>query len=580
MDPFCSPPPADTLAAARLHVQALTDCGLPREALLCALLENYGDGGVETGVETGFQQPTSAKQQGPQDAACKMSHNSYNTRLSVSTTSTESSGRSSVLSTATTMSSVSSYGGAGDGKRGQFETVAAPPLPPPPTNGITAPPPPPKKPAASKSSNRGSSKPQGAYWCTFCDVAFQRKFDWKRHEDEFHERYKCYPCPNCSRIFWGANTFNQHHKNAHGCRTCPHADKVVRYTQRKQAWACGFCGGYLASRDRYFDHVARHYEDGCNKSHWNHSLVIYGLLHQPAISQAWKELDAALYGHLPRNQQPMLEWDPNTTGHVQGFFEGDSPGGLQDLLEFFQEGRDDPRFLAHLAHDSAKIRLRSEVQPAAAPAPNPSASSPSSQSRPVSEPPKQTPKPRPAAKHMSVPEPPLPPTPVSCGASNTSMGRLDPGKNNPFMRRQQDIAPAPPRPPEAPQKPLPMFDYGQPAQHPHQTPIVHGVMSSFPQQQVTMGGTAQSGGYYDLAVTHVLPHTMQQQQHQHVYQHPHHRQHQHEQQEHVIAPMNVYEDWSSLAGTVVDESVFTSVMAMGWQANDSMGGDEGHQHPG
>lgn len=40
MDPFRNPP-ADTLAAARLHVQALTECGLPREALLRALLEDY-----------------------------------------------------------------------------------------------------------------------------------------------------------------------------------------------------------------------------------------------------------------------------------------------------------------------------------------------------------------------------------------------------------------------------------------------------------------------------------------------------------------------------------------------------------
>lgn len=43
MDPFRNPP-ADSLAAARLHVQALTDCGLSREALLRALLENYEDG--------------------------------------------------------------------------------------------------------------------------------------------------------------------------------------------------------------------------------------------------------------------------------------------------------------------------------------------------------------------------------------------------------------------------------------------------------------------------------------------------------------------------------------------------------
>lgn len=145
----------------------------------------------------------------------------FNTRLSVSTTSSKSSGRASVLSTATSISSVSSQAGF----RGGIQETAVPPPPPPPP---------------VKSSNRGSSKTPGAYWCTFCDVAFQRKFDWKRHEDEFHERYKRYPCPNCNRIFWGANTFNQHHKNAHGCTTCPHADRVVKYTQKKTAWYVDF----------------------------------------------------------------------------------------------------------------------------------------------------------------------------------------------------------------------------------------------------------------------------------------------------------------------------------------------------
>jgi hypothetical protein len=245
MDPFRDPP-ADTLAAARLHVQALTDCGLPREALLRALLENYNNGkdamarlkefawltllvGEATSrIDAGFLQQQQQQQQAAQHITqqeqqpamqVKMSHAIHNTRLSVSTTSSNSTGRASFLSTATTMSSVSSQGGAGDAQ----DKVAAAPLPVPPAPPV-------------KSSNRGASKPPGAYWCTFCDVAFQRKFDWKRHEDEFHERYKRYPCPNCNRIFWGANTFNQHHKNAHGCTTCPHAERVVKYTQRKQAW--------------------------------------------------------------------------------------------------------------------------------------------------------------------------------------------------------------------------------------------------------------------------------------------------------------------------------------------------------
>lgn len=130
----------------------------------------------------------------------------------------------------------------------------------------------------------------------------------------------------------------------------------------------------------------------------------------------------------------MLEWDPNTTGHAQGFLEGDSPGGLQDLLEFFQDCRDDPHYLARLAHDSANIRLRSEVRPAAAPAPTPPPTA-SSHNRPVSEPPKQALKPLPVAKHMSAPQPPLPPTPISYGENNPFMGKPDPGQNNPFIQK-------------------------------------------------------------------------------------------------------------------------------------------------
>ncbi|KAK3896981.1 hypothetical protein C8A05DRAFT_48215 [Staphylotrichum tortipilum] len=571
MDPFRDPP-ADSLAAARLHVQALTDCGLSREALLRALLENYGDGDDATtpAMDSGF--PQQAALPGPPSVhhhhQAKRGHRSNaTTRLSVSTTSSKSSGRASIRSMATSMSSVSSHGGIGG-------DMAAPPLPTPP-----APP--------SKSSNRGGSKPQGAYWCTFCDVAFQRKFDWKRHEDEFHERYKRYPCPNCNRIFWGANTFNQHHKNAHGCTTCPHADRVVRYTQKKTAWACGFCGGFLASRDRYFDHIARHYEDGCNKAHWNHSLVIYGLLHQPSISQAWKELDTELYGHLPRNQQPMLEWDPKMTGHAQGFLEGESPGKLQDLLEFFSEGRDDPKFLARLAHDSATIRVRDETQPSAAPVPSPAPSI----SRPISEPVKQnTPSlhESPLVKHMSTPQPPPPSPPMY--------------DDMPFPKKQRSLAPLPtvfsknpffdspplPQQPQQQQQSPQQQQPQQPQQH-DQQPIPQqpqGLLSPFSPMMATT-----PGGFYDLTVTHVHPHMqlmsqMPQQQQQHQQQQLQHQQLQQQQppQPHLLSPINVnvYDDWSSLAGTVVDESVFSGAMAMGWgQAADlSRAHSHNHGHPG
>jgi hypothetical protein len=308
-------------------------------------------------------------------------------------------------------------------------------------------------------------------------------------------------------------------------------------------------------------------------------LVIYGLLHQPSISQAWKELDAELYGHLPRNQQPMLEWDPKLTGHAQGFLEGESPGKLQDLLEFFNEGRDDPKFLARLAHDSATIRLRNEVQPTV---PIPSSASPNT--RPVSEPLKEDHllKSLPSTtKHMSTPQAHPTPSP--------------PYDDGPVLKKQRSLAHFPePFPP----KNNPFF--AQPQQHPHPHPPPpqppQEVLSPFSQPMMS---PPAAGGFYDLTVTHVHPHMqlmsqmtpeqqqqlqqqeqLQQQHHQQQHQHQLEQQHQQPQQQpqqqHLLAPMNIYDDWSSLAGTVVDESVFTSAMAMGaWQPDLGRG-----PHPG
>ncbi|KAK0730095.1 hypothetical protein B0H67DRAFT_478677 [Lasiosphaeris hirsuta] len=533
MDPFSRNPPADTLAAARLHVQALTECGLPREALLRALLENYGPPSEGRRSSQQQQQQQQQQQHHHQSVQGKMNQAAYNARLSVSTTSSRSSGRASVMSTATSMSSVSS----------QHDGMAPFPPPPPPTTAV-------------KSSNRGTSKPQGAYWCTFCDVAFQRKFDWKRHEDEFHERYKRYPCPSCNRIFWGANTFNQHHKNAHGCTTCPHADRVVQYTQRKQAWACGFCGGFLASRDRYFDHVARHYEDGCTKAHWNHSLVIYGLLHQPIITHAWKELFPSLYGHLPRDQQPVLEWDVKATGHAQGFLEGESPGKLQDLLEFFNDARDDPRFLARLAHDQAIIRFRHELPDSTAPAtPAP---------RPISEPPKPTmPKQLPAvssSKHLSAPQPPVD---MSQQYDNRS-----------FLKKQRSLAPAPSAFPSSHLLRSQSQHLEQHSQHlQHQPQSNNPFLSSFPQTIIeapetdhhpffSLPSTAHTGSSHIHQTHHHLSHSQSS--------HHHHHHHQQQQQHHSLTvpttiSESLFDDWSSLTTTVVDEAAYN-----GWDGDTNM----------
>lgn len=205
---------------------------------------------------------------------------------------------------------------------------------------------------ASSISLHVGSPPDPVYRC---DTEFKRKFDWKRHEDEFHERYKKYPCPDCNRVFWGANTFNQHHKTRHNCKTCPHADKVIKYTRKKRAWACGFCAAFLPSMDRYIDHIGLHYESGRTKAHWYHSNVIYGLLHQPALNTAWKSIIGSRFSHIPKEQQPQYGWDAKTTGRKQGFLENETAGNLQDLLEFFQPTKDDPAQVTRLAFDLADI---------------------------------------------------------------------------------------------------------------------------------------------------------------------------------------------------------------------------------
>ena len=88
--------------------------------------------------------------------------------------------------------------------------------------------------------------------------------------------------------------------------------------------------------------------------------------------------------------------------------------------------------------------------------------------------------------------------------------------------------------------------------------------------------TPTTGPFYDLTVTHVHPHMQlmsqmtpqQQQQLQHLQQQQLQHQQQQQQQPHLpVSPMNMYDDWSSLAGTVVDESTFASAMAM-WQQPD------------
>lgn len=206
------------------------------------------------------------------------------------------------------------------------------------------------------SMSGGTINKQNIYWCTSCETSFKRKYDWKRHEDEFHERWRKYPCPEpgCNRSFWGSNSFNQHHKQCHGCTTCPHAEKIVKFLRKRKYWACGFCSALHPARERHVEHVARHFESGMTKGEWMHSRVVYGLLHQPLIHEAWDALVTSKqsgYG----GRRPRFSWHPSRTGRAQGFLEKENPGQLQDLLEFFSGDEGDAQWIVSVAYDLADI---------------------------------------------------------------------------------------------------------------------------------------------------------------------------------------------------------------------------------
>ncbi|KAI8960213.1 hypothetical protein F5Y11DRAFT_272123 [Daldinia sp. FL1419] len=315
--------PSRVLAQAREHLEALKQSGLSRDALLALLGEEPQSQQQQQQQQQQQRQQQQPPQQQPNMIAEAMPSFSYRDtnpfnqqapgqRTSISS-SRSSSSRDSVFSAASIRSSISS------------------------TSTLTT--------------------TDAKFWCTSCDKTFKRKFDWKRHEEEFHERSRKYPCPNCNQSFWGPNTFNQHHKSAHGCKTCPHADTVVKHLRKRRAWGCGFCAAMYGTFEKHIDHVAAHFESGSTKAEWLHSNVIYGLLHQHLIHEAWKALIARKQSKF-NGLQPMFSWSPESTGRAQGFVEKENPGQLQDLLEFFDGTKESAESIVEMAYACVNIVFR------------------------------------------------------------------------------------------------------------------------------------------------------------------------------------------------------------------------------
>ncbi|KAK3902506.1 hypothetical protein C8A05DRAFT_44083 [Staphylotrichum tortipilum] len=182
------------------------------------------------------------------------------------------------------------------------------------------------------------------YWCTFCDATFDDKTEWKLHEFKSHDRGEQ---GDAAREPVGTN-------NDAGLATVPSGS--LRYSSLRTAWGCGFCAAGMLARPDYLNHVGKHYDDGKDKSDWQHTHVIEGLLRQPKISPVWMALVSK--EESARHSKLRFVWNSETTGRAT---DAGEPSRLQDLLEFFASGGKTADEVVAAAYRSADARPEGNV---------------------------------------------------------------------------------------------------------------------------------------------------------------------------------------------------------------------------
>jgi hypothetical protein len=209
------------------------------------------------------------------------------------------------------------------------------------------------------------------YFCTVCNEPFVKKADWKRHEEVYQERPEEFDCDLCSAKYFLDKDFIVHHMQAHRCVPCSttkspkkHVQESRRQRTTRSGWGCGFCYHFTSNWTQRCNHIAFHVDtEGKTVADWNHSKVIYSLLHRPEIVKAWNTV-------LESKQRIFIGfgWDPEITGRVEGYPDSTQVLQLQDELEFFHPTQD-AALLARKAFDLAVTKVDRDYSEVAPPVP-------------------------------------------------------------------------------------------------------------------------------------------------------------------------------------------------------------------
>ena len=171
------------------------------------------------------------------------------------------------------------------------------------------------------------------YQCPMCfldnnPVGFGRKSDFKKHLHNFHGADVVWICPtkSCQLSYATERGYGTHAKETH--RAEAHSHGAARTELCPQlVFSCGFpdCKDRVfeaptyddasASRDKYFEHIAKHFEDDFDVNRWQYATLIQNLLRQQKVKATFKTCI------WPKEARQQLRWQPRSSGNLKRLLE-------------------------------------------------------------------------------------------------------------------------------------------------------------------------------------------------------------------------------------------------------------------
>ena len=171
------------------------------------------------------------------------------------------------------------------------------------------------------------------YQCPMCfqdynPVGFGRKSDFKKHLHNFHGADVTWICrtKNCHLSFATERAYSTHAKEAHRMDALPNGAARTELCPQL-VFSCGFsdCKDRVfeaqnkdessESRDRYFEHIAKHFEDGFDVANWEYHIQIHNLMRQHKVKPVWKNCI------WPKDKRQGLVWKPRSSGDLRRMLE-------------------------------------------------------------------------------------------------------------------------------------------------------------------------------------------------------------------------------------------------------------------